>query len=279
MLATAIVVFREALEAALIVGIVLAASKGVDGSRRWVAIGVTGGVLGAAVVAAFAGEISDFAAGAGQELFNAAILLCAVFMLGWHNIWMSSHGREIAREMTALGRAVREGGRPLYALATVVGIAVLREGAETVLFLWGIAAAAPGQGASMLAGGIVGIALGVGCGYAIYRGLLTIPARYLFAATTWMILLLAAGLAAQAAGELVAGDLLPPLMPELWDSSWLLSTSSILGRMLHTLIGYDDRPSGIQLLFYLVTLATIGCLMLTIGKQAAQRTRARAIAE
>jgi high-affinity iron transporter len=266
MLATAIIVFRETLEAALIVGIVLAASRGVAGNRRWVGIGVLGGVLGAGLAAAFAGEISDFAAGAGQELFNAVILLFAVTMLGWHNVWMSRHGREIAREMSALGHAVREGSRPLYALAIVVGIAVLREGAETVLFLWGIAAASPGQGVSMFAGGVVGVALGVGCGWALYRGLLAIPVKHLFTATSWMVLMLAAGLASQAAGQLVAGDLLPPLVPQMWDSSWLLSTSSIPGRMLHTLIGYDDRPSAIQLVFYVATLAVIGGLMLTIGR-------------
>src|SRR5271170_2526442 len=112
MLATAIVVFRETLEAALIVGIVLAASAGVVGNRRWVGLGVLGGILGAACVAAFANEIGEFAAGNGQELFNAAILIFAVVMLGWHNVWMSRHGREIAREMKALGHEVREGGRP-----------------------------------------------------------------------------------------------------------------------------------------------------------------------
>src|SRR4051794_27666328 len=95
MLAAAIIVFREVLEAALIVGIVMAASRGAPGRGAWVAGGVAAGVVGALIVAACAGALSAAAAGIGQELFDAAILLAAVVMLGWHNIWMSRHGRDL----------------------------------------------------------------------------------------------------------------------------------------------------------------------------------------
>jgi high-affinity iron transporter len=266
MLATAIIVFREVLEAALIVGIVLAASRGAAGRGFWVAAGVAGGVVGAAVVAAFAAELADAVAGVGQELFNSAILLIAVVMLGWHNVWMSRHGRALGRQMAELGHAVRTGGRPLPVLAVVVGIAVLREGSETVLFLYGIAATATGQASAMLAGGGLGLASGVACGAALYLGLLNIPTRHLFSVTSWMVVLLAAGMASQAAAFLVAADLLPPLGAQLWDSSSLLAQDSIAGRVLHTLVGYDDRPAGIQLLFYGATLGVILVLMQTIGR-------------
>jgi len=86
MLATAIIVFREVLEASLVVGIVLAASRGVPKRAAWVAGGVATGVLGAAIVAACADLIAAAVNGIGQELFNAAILFTAVAMLGWHNI-------------------------------------------------------------------------------------------------------------------------------------------------------------------------------------------------
>ena len=144
MIAVAIIVFREVLEAALIVSIVLAASKGTRGRVLWVTGGIALGVLGACVVAGFAAEIAQAVAGMGQELFNATILFAAVGMLGWHNVWMGRHGKEMAMEATALGREVAAGDRPLYALASVVGIAVLREGSETVLFLYGLAAAGSG---------------------------------------------------------------------------------------------------------------------------------------
>src|SRR5437868_15186796 len=115
MLATAIIVFREVLEAALIVSIVMAACKGLAGRDFWVATGVAAGLLGAGLVAAFAGTLSAAAAGMGQELFNATILFVAVGMLGWHNIWMSRHGRAMAAEIGDLGKAVAAGTRPLYA--------------------------------------------------------------------------------------------------------------------------------------------------------------------
>ena len=104
------------------------------------------------MVAAFAGELGALFNGSGAELFNAAILLTAVGMLTWHNTWMASHGRELAREVRAIGTAVAAGDRPLTALAVVVGVAVLREGSEVVLFLYGIFAAGGTSIADMVGG-------------------------------------------------------------------------------------------------------------------------------
>jgi len=267
MLGSAIIVFREVLEAALVIGIVMAGSKGVAGRSFWVAMGVLAGVLGAAIVAAFAGTIAAAASGMGQELFNASILFVAVVMLGWHCVWMGRHGRDIARHMTEVSRAVAAGSRPLYVLGIVVGIAVIREGSEVVLFLYGIAAGGGIGAVSLSIGGILGLIAGAAVGFILYFGLLRIPTRYLFSVTTWMIVFLAAGMAAQGAGFLVQADLLPALGRGIWDTSWLLSERSLLGKVLHTLIGYDARPSGIQLLFYAATLAIIGCLTYMYGRQ------------
>ncbi len=263
MLATLIIVFREVLEAGLVVGIVMAASRGVPRRGLWVSGGCIAGVLGAVVVAAFAGEIAAAVQGVGQELFNAAILFAAVCMLGWHNVWMSRHGRELALDATRIGKDVLAGTRPLYALALVCGIAVLREGSEVVLFLYGIAAGGAGGGfAGMIVGGACGVAAGVAVGTALYFGLLTIPLRYLFAVTGWLILLLAAGMAAQGAAFLGAAGVLPSLGNDLWDTSFLLSERSLPGQLLHILTGYTARPAGIQLVFYVATLIVIGSLMM-----------------
>ena len=266
MLASAIIVFREVLEAALVVGIVLAATKGVAGRGGWVGLGLAAGAVGAGLVAAFAARISESAAGMGQEVFNAAVLFAAAFMLGWHNVWMGRHGREMAADIGAVGQAVQAGERPLYALAVVIGLAVLREGSEVVLFLYGIAAAAQGESAAILAGGLVGLGGGALAGYAIYSGLARIPTRRLFAVTTWLILLLAAGMAAQGAGFLLQAGLLPSVGGALWDSSSLLSETSIPGRVLHTLVGYIAQPDGMQLIFYAATIAVIALLMRRTGR-------------
>jgi high-affinity iron transporter len=273
MLPTAIIVFREVLEAALIVSIVMAASRGAPGRGRWVAGGIAAGILGALAVAAGAEAISAAAAGMGQELFDAAILFAAVGMLGWHNIWMSGHGRDLAARAVRLGGAVRSGAEPLWALAFAVGIAVLREGSEAVLFLYGIALASPGSAMAMVVGGAVGLALGVAAGAALYWGLVSIPMRLLFGVTSWLVLLLAAGLASQGAAFLLQADLLPPLGANLWDTSFLLSDHSLPGRVLHTLIGYTAQPAGIQLVFYLATLLIIGGLMRLTAVQGARGAR------
>ena len=128
MLGALIIVFREVIEAGLIVGIVLAVTANIPRRGRWIAGGVTGGVLGAIVVAAFAEALSQALAGVGQELFNAGILAIAVVMLAWHNIWMARHGKELAAHIGDVGRAVSNGSRSLAALAIVVGVAVLRDG-------------------------------------------------------------------------------------------------------------------------------------------------------
>ena len=271
MLATAIIVFREVLEAALVVGIVLAASRGVPGRGLWISGGIVAGILGASVVAGCAEAIAAAVDGIGQELFNATILFTAVVMLGWHNIWMNRHGRELASAAASLGKAVVGGSRPLYALGLVVGVAVLREGSEVVLFLYGIAVASGVGALSMLVGGVLGLIGGVAIGWLIYFGLLAIPVKRLFTVTSWLILLLAAGMASQGAAFLMQANLLPSFGNDLWDTSSILGERSVLGTLLHVLIGYSAQPAGIQVIFYLATILIIGSLMRLLAREPAAR--------
>ena len=270
MLAALIIVFREVFEAGLIVGIVLAVTRGVHGRSWFISGGITGGVLGACIAAVFAGQLSAAFGGIGHELFNAAILSVAVVMLIWHNVWMARHGRELAAQMVAVGQAVAAGSKPLTALAVVVGVAVLREGVEVVLFLYGIAASGD-SGTAIFAGGLAGLALGGAVSGLTYFGLLNIPSRYLFAVTSVMIAFLAAGLAAQATAFLQQANVITVLDQTMWDTSGLLSDSSLAGRALHTLIGYTERPSAMELVVYLATLAVIFILMKVLAPPAATR--------
>ena len=270
MLGSALIVFREVLEAALVIGIACAATRGIAGRNRWVAAGIAAGAAGACVVAAFAEVIAGTASGMGQEIFNASVLLAAVGMLGWHNVWMARHGREMAQQMKAMGQSVHSGARPLYVLGTVIALAVLREGSEVVLFLYGLAAGGS-SGAGMLAGSAIGLAAGAALGIVLYLGLLRVPTKHFFTVTSWMILLLAAGMASQAAGFLIQADYLPPLGAMLWDSSNIVAHDSVLGEVLRTLVGYDARPAGMQLVFWLTTLFTIGIAMKLFGQPAPAR--------
>ena len=274
MLASLIIVFREVFEAGLIVGIVMAVTAGVRGRAAWISAGVLAGVLGACLVALFTTALSNLFGGSGQEVFNAGILAFAVVMLTWHNVWMARHGRELVAELRAAGEAVVAGRKSLLALAIVVAIAVLREGSEVVLFLYGVAAAQGGASWSMAGGGAVGLLLGSGVCLLTYLGLVTIPTRYLFSVTSTLIAFLAAGLAAQAIAFLEQADIVTALDETVWDTSWILSDSSFLGRALHTLIGYVDQPTAMQLVVYLATLGTIAVLMKLFAGQPAQQPRA-----
>ena len=229
MYATAIIAFREVLEAALLIGIVAAATRAVPGRNRWLAAGIAAGLAGALLVAFGTDRIAELASGIGQELFNAVVLGIAVVMLAWHNLWMSSHGAALAANARSVGTAIREGRRERSVLLIVVGLAVLREGSETVLFLYGVAATEGGASWSMLAGGLAGIAGGIAVGYALYAGLLRIPLRWFFTATGILVLFLAAGMASQAARFLIQADLLPSLATPLWDTSALVPQGSIVG--------------------------------------------------
>jgi high-affinity iron transporter len=256
MLGNLLLVFREVLEAALIISIVAAATRGVPSRGLWIGAGITLGLVGAAVVAAFAGVIGDSMSGMGQEWFNAGVLLAAVVMISWHVVWMARHSRELSMQMKAVGTAVSQGSRPMTALLVVIALAVLREGSEVVLFGYGLMASGASM-ASLVGGGLIGLALGVATGLALYFGLLKIPVRHFFSATNALLVLLAAGLASSAAGKLVQADVLPTLVDQLWDSSWLLTDESVVGNMMHVLVGYTAQPSGMQMVFYAATVVLL----------------------
>jgi high-affinity iron transporter len=249
---------------------VLAATQGVPGRARWLAGGIGVGALGAALLAAFAGALSGALAGVGQEVFTAAVLLVATVMLAWHQLWMASHGREMAREMKSMGQEVVLGRKSLLAMAVVVTTAVLREGAEVVLFLYGIAQSSSTGPIPLLVGGLLGIGLGALVAWLLYCGLLAIPVGRLFSVTGWLIALLAAGMAGQAAAMLAGADLIPAWGYQLWDTSWLLPDDSLPGRALRALVGYSDRPMGVQLAAYLIVLS-----VLVVGTRFIDRAAAR----
>ncbi|HMC13176.1 MAG TPA: FTR1 family protein [Gallionellaceae bacterium] len=272
MLATAVIMFREVLEASLIIAIVLGASRGVAGRGRWVAGGIGLGLLGAFIVAILANVASSVFSGNGQAILNAVILLSAVTMLTWHNVWMSAHGRQLSLEVMAVGSDVQSGQRPMTALLVITMVAVMREGSEAVLFLWAIATSGE-QSLNMILGGLGGVIVGVLVGLLLYIGILRIPARHFFSTTSWMILLLASGLAAQAAGFLNQVGLLPALGNGVWNTSNILSQDSLIGQMLHILVGYIARPSGIEVVFYVATFLIILILMRIYGRNRGGRVK------
>jgi high-affinity iron transporter len=179
-------------------------------------------------------------------------------MLAWHNIWMASHGAAMAANARTVGNNIRSGSSECSILLVVIGLAVLREGSETVLFLYGIAASYGGGTLSLALGALLGLFAGISVGYGIFAGLLRVSMRWFFAATNLLVLLLAAGMSSQAARFLIQADLLPGLAAPIWDTSMVLPEHSLPGMLLHGLIGYEARPAGMQLVFYFAVMVTIG---------------------
>lgn len=253
----ALIVFRETLEAALVIGILAAATRPLRGRTTWIALGIAGGTLGAVVLAVLAEYMSRLADGMGHEIFNASVLAMAILMLAWHNIWMSEHGRELAAQARDVGAAAVGGRVALGAVALAVGLTVLREGAETVLFFFGLLAASDVPAATLWLGAILGLAGGVAAGTVIYAGLVRVPVRHVFSVTGWMVLLLTAGMAGQLAQVLIQADVVSPMVQPLWDTSSWVPPQSGLGTFLHALVGYDPQPSATQIAFALGAVAAV----------------------
>jgi high-affinity iron transporter len=260
MLSPFVILFREVLEVALILGVLMAATTGCARRGRWIWGGLGLGIAGSLVVAYFAEAVSSAMEGMGQELFNALILIAAAGLIGWTVIWMSRYGRTLTQHFQAVGRSVSEGCQPVYTLTMVVALATLREGSEIVLFLYGILAAGE-RPLSLAVGGFLGLLAGALTGAALYFGLVKISPRHLFGVTSWLLIFLAAGMVSQALGFLSAGNFIPEMMPAVYDASGFLPERGFIGRILHIFFGYSERPSGMQLIGYLTTIGGIFFIM------------------
>jgi high-affinity iron transporter len=256
--ATALIVFRESLEAALFVGIIAAATRELAGRSRWLSGGIGLGALGAVLLALMAERLSGWMDGLGQDLVNIAVLATALVLLLWHCIWVSAHASEMVQQARAVGHSVKQGQRTPWALLLVVALAVLREGAETVLFVGGsLVGSTAVSGAAVLTAGALGLAGGVLVGAAVYAGLTHIPTRRVFAVTNLLVAVLAASIASQLMRAVAQAGFVEAGTAPLWDTSSWLSMQSPLGALLHGLVGYDAQPSALQALAYAAVLLLI----------------------
>ena len=255
MISTLIIVFREVLEAALVIGIAMAASKEIHGSFRWIYSGIAGGMMVAAVVAGFAQVMADSMSGMGQEYFNALILLSAAILMVWTAIWMRKHGRETSARIRQTCEDVSGGVAAGAMLSVVVALSVAREGSELVLFLHGIVVAGGSGVEGVATGALAGFLIGAAVAVGLFKSLVNISMRHVFSVVTMLIVLLAAGMASQGVAYLVMVDALPSLGQSIWNTSAIIPEQGLLGQLLQALIGYDDRPSGIQVLVFVMVLS------------------------
>ena len=242
MLASLLIVFREVFEAGLVVGNRARRDRGGSTARSMDRGRHRVRGRGRCLLAAFTGALSRTVAGNGQEVFTASVLGIAVVMLGWHQLWMANHGRGIARQMKEMGAEVALGRKSLMAMAVVVAVAVLREGAEVVLFLYGIAVSSD-EGFGRCSRAACSASLSVRrspiCSIAAWW---QFPSQSLFAVTSWLIALFAAGMAGQAAATLAGAETDPELGFRALGRVVAASRGHIPGRALHALSATRTGP-------------------------------------
>jgi high-affinity iron transporter len=260
--ATFVITLREAFEASLILGIVYTYLAKIDArdNYRYVTWGAVLGLtasLGMGLgVSYLSGPLLDL----GPDLISAAIIFAAVVLLTWHAWWMRQHARSLKGQLQQRIEAAWATQR-LWIVGLIAFTGVFREGAETVLFLWGILAqttSAAGWGSFL--GGVAGVATAAALGWAIFRGGQRLSVARFFAVTTLFIMLLAAGLFSTGVGRLQGLGVLPMTDP-LWDTSTLLSDRGVVGSFLSGLVGYRARPSALEVFAYVGYLVVAGLLL------------------
>lgn len=259
----AIVVFRECLEIAFLLGVIMAVTKPIQNSKIYIILGTMLGIVCAAIFALFTRSITNSFGGLGDEIFDASIILITAIIISWTVVWMQGYTKKVRKDLSKLSDKIATGATSKFMLVLVVAMAILREGAEIILFVYSISSAENIDGNNYLLGLSLGAIAGLTMGTIIYKGLIKYAGKYIFTISTILLTLIAAGLSAEAAGILTSSGIIEIYSDQLWDTSWLISNESITGKILNIITGYDSRPNGMQLAFYFATIAfTIGMMKL-----------------
>jgi high-affinity iron transporter len=274
-----LITLREGLEAALIVAIVLAYLKRLGRERDFGAVWLGTGTAVAislavgAVVFGVVGELE----GRAEAITEGAIAFAAAGVLTWMIFWMARQARHIKNQLHAKVDAALLGGST-FALAAIAGVAVLREGLETALFLLS-AGIGSESSAAQLAGGVIGLVVAVAIGYLVYRGSRVVNLRLFFRVTGALIVLFAAGLLAKGVHEFQEADVFGSANEHVWDLtevSALNPDDSTFGEFLGGLFGWSPEPSIEMVLVYLVYLIPVGAAFLTLTRKVPTAMPARA---
>ena len=259
---TFVVTLREGFEAALILGIVYTYLEKIGAARhfgyatRGGAIGVLASVALGIVVTALSGPLLDF----GPDVIGLGVIFLAVVVLTWHGYWMRKHALAVKGDVQRRIDEAQATHR-LWIIGVIAFTGVFREGAETVLFLWGLLTQATStSGFASASGALLGLVAAAALGWAIFRGGQHISLQRFFTLTSIFLLLLAAGMFSTGIGRLEALGIVPQ-SSTAWDTSFILDDQGLVGGFLNGLIGYRARPSFVEVGAYLLYLAVAGSLL------------------
>jgi len=259
MLVPFLIMLREGLEAALIVGIIASYLRQ-TGRGAWMPA-VWIGIFLAASLALFVGAGLQFVSAEfpqrQQEMFEAVVGLIAVAVLTWMVFWMRRAAKGLRRELTgALDSAFASGHSHTYALIAMVFLAVAREGLESVFFL--LAVFQQSQGSAAPVGALLGVACSVVAGWAFYRGSLRLNLKHFFRLTGLFILLVAAGLLAGSVRAMHEAGWWNHAQQVLFDLNAWLPLDTPLGSVFAGVFGYQPAPSLSEVVAY------VGYLLFTL---------------
>jgi high-affinity iron transporter len=258
------IVWRESVEAMLVIGILYAWLKKNDATgkgRRYLYGGIGAG-LGLAGLLAWAmlavqGELS----GQALEHLQTGMMLFAAVLITQMVFWMRRHGRQLKRELET-GAARAAATTNWLGLLAVAAIAVAREGAETVVFLYGIAIERQGFAFfEFSAAAATGLGLALFTFWLLAKGSRYFGWRAFFRFSEAVLLLLAGALLVNGAEKLVGSGVLPALVDPAWDTSFILDDTSRVGGLMAALTGYRAHPALLLVLAYSAYWALVWLLM------------------
>ncbi|MBE3577789.1 MAG: FTR1 family protein [Limnochordales bacterium] len=251
-----VVTLREGIEAALVIGIIIACLRRLGAERRLRAvwIGIVGGIVASIVAGVSVYYLAGELEGVAEYTFEGIALWTAVIVLTYLVHWMRANSRRIQEFRQQVAAAAQEASPwPLALLSFVV---IVREGIETVLFLAAGTVSGTGSGTFWL-GAVLGLAIAVALGLALYRGTVRLNLQLFFNVTTALIILFAAGMLAHGIKEFQEAGLLPG-GGAIWDLSGFLADTTGVGSFLRAIFGYDDNPSLLQALAYAAYIVVVG---------------------
>jgi high-affinity iron transporter len=248
-IAAALLAFREGLEAALILGIVLGVLRrvGRSGQERMVWLGA-----GLAALASLVAGLSLYALGVSlegraEEVFEGVAMLFAAGVLTWMIFWMQRQGRAIQTELEqGMHQAATGGGK--WGILSLAFIAVFREGIELALFL--TAAAFTATAAATVTGGLVGLGAAAAVGWWLFATTTRLDIQAFFRVTSILLIFFAAGLVGHGVHELNEAGLIPAVIEHVWDTNPVLDENSVVGQILKALLGYNGNPSLTEVIAY-----------------------------
>ena len=263
----AIIIFRESLEISILIGVLLANTKAIKGSKILIICGAVLGLTLATILAFFTKSLSNSLDDTSQELIDVSIMLITAALISWTVIWMQGYTQRIKESINKLSNKgstdqvgqLQQRVPSGLMLVSIVATIFCREGSEIILFTYSAYLAHTAETSDFLQGIALGLLLGTLIGFVIYKGLIKFTGRYVFKISNALLILIAASLTSKAAVILTSSGIVRLMSWTVWDTSAIINNASQTGKILNAITGYDANPNALQLSFY------FGTILLNIG--------------